>query len=166
MTKTDWTAEEVRQDIRILCDGLASVEDKVAAMKRLFDFVNAYANRIEADERVVPILWISEADKNYIDSALGGQISFATSVVKTPYFTVPLFTHPPAQPAQEQPGWKVPDRAWPKLELWFFRELTSAQRLALFALYGLPVDEIGENHVNQKRMLRYVIASPTPPKEK
>jgi len=56
--------------------------------------------RIKAGEGAVAILWISEADKNYIDSALGGQMSFATSVVNTPYFTIPLYTHPPAQPTK------------------------------------------------------------------
>jgi len=49
--------------------------------------------------------------------------------------------------------------AWPKLELWFFRELVEAQRLKLFALHGMPVDEIGASHIHQKRALRQLLAA-------
>lgn len=51
-----------------------------------------------------------------------------------------------------------------KLELWFFRELSSEQRMALFSIFGLPVDEIGESHVNQKLMLRHVLKADASPK--
>lgn len=34
--------------------------------------------------------------------------------------------------------------------LWFFRDLSSEQRLKLFALAGLPADEIGETHGYQR----------------
>lgn len=60
------------------------------------------------------------------------------------------------------PAAGVPD-AWPKLELWFFRELSSAQRLSLLDLHGFPVDEIGESHVWQKNALRQLLyATPSP----
>jgi hypothetical protein len=156
MTKTDWTAEEVRNAIWKL-----QIGDILLPTKLVIGMLTAFAERIEADERAVPVAVVSGSDV-----VLGRESRSLHWLTKHPFAFVPgtkLFTH---LPAQEQPGWKVPDSAWPKLELWFFRELTSAQRLALFALYGLPVYEIGENHVNQKRMLRYVIASPTPPKEK
>lgn len=44
-----------------------------------------------------------------------------------------------------------------KLELWFFRDLSDEQRLKLFALYGMPVDEIGNVHGRQRPALRRVV---------
>ncbi|MDI6835410.1 MAG: hypothetical protein QMD99_06815 [Rhizobiaceae bacterium] len=40
------------------------------------------------------------------------------------------------------------------LKLWFFRDLSDEQRLKLFALFGLPVDEIGKSHGRQEIALR------------
>lgn len=45
-----------------------------------------------------------------------------------------------------------------KFELWFFRDLSDDQRLALFKLYGMPVDEIGKVHGHQKLALRHIAA--------
>ena len=42
------------------------------------------------------------------------------------------------------------------LKLWFFRDLNDDQRLKLFGLFGLPVDEIGNNHGRQSIALRHV----------
>lgn len=44
-----------------------------------------------------------------------------------------------------------------QVQLWFFRELTSDQRLALFKLCGLPVDEIGHTHSHQRLCLKRVL---------
>ena len=44
-----------------------------------------------------------------------------------------------------------------RVQLWFFRELTSDQRLALFKLCGLPVDEIGHNHSHQRLCLKRIL---------
>lgn len=43
--------------------------------------------------------------------------------------------------------------------LWFFRDLSSEQRLKLFSLAGLPVDEIGETHGHQHVALKLVFAA-------
>ena len=43
-----------------------------------------------------------------------------------------------------------------KLKLWFFRDLTDDQRLKLFGLFGLPVDEIGKVHSRQAIALRHI----------
>lgn len=43
------------------------------------------------------------------------------------------------------------------LKLWFFRDLTDEQRLKLFGLFGLPVDEIGKVHGRQAIALRHII---------
>jgi hypothetical protein len=45
-----------------------------------------------------------------------------------------------------------------ELELWFFRDISNEQRLKLFALYGMPVDEIGNVHGRQKPALRHVVS--------
>lgn len=42
------------------------------------------------------------------------------------------------------------------LKLWFFRDLSDEQRLKLFALFGLPVDEIGKLHGRQAIALRHI----------
>jgi hypothetical protein len=42
------------------------------------------------------------------------------------------------------------------LKLWFFRDLNDEQRLKLFGLFGLPVDEIGPNHGRQSMALRHI----------
>ncbi len=42
------------------------------------------------------------------------------------------------------------------LKLWFFRDLNDDQRLKLFGLFGLPVDEIGPNHGRQSMALRHI----------
>ncbi|MES2347078.1 MAG: hypothetical protein V4641_05845, partial [Pseudomonadota bacterium] len=59
------------------------------------------ANRIEADESAVPVAMVVNRE--------GGQelfeeraIEYTDAIQKLPHNT-PLFTHPPAQPAQEQP---------------------------------------------------------------
>lgn len=43
-----------------------------------------------------------------------------------------------------------------KLKLWFFRDLSDEQRLKLFALFGLPGDEIGKVHGRQEIALRHI----------
>lgn len=48
-----------------------------------------------------------------------------------------------------------------KFELWFFRDLSDEQRLKLFALYGLPVEEIGHVHGRQKPVLRRIMRALT-----
>ncbi|WP_234835770.1 phosphohydrolase [Sinorhizobium meliloti] len=42
------------------------------------------------------------------------------------------------------------------LKLWFFRDLSDEQRLKLFALFGLPVDEIGKVHGRQAIAVRHI----------
>lgn len=43
-----------------------------------------------------------------------------------------------------------------ELKLWFFRDLTDEQRLKLFSLFGLPVDEIGNVHGRQTIALDHI----------
>lgn len=43
-----------------------------------------------------------------------------------------------------------------QLKLWFFRDLNDDQRLKLFGLFGLPIDEIGPNHGRQSIALRHI----------
>ncbi len=43
-----------------------------------------------------------------------------------------------------------------QLKLWFFRDLTDDQRLKLFGLFGLPIDEIGPHHGRQSMALRHI----------
>jgi len=57
------------------------------------------------------------------------------------------------QDSPELGGWKR------KLELWFFRDLSDEQRLALFRLFGMPVDEIGRVHSHQQKVLRRILAA-------
>ena len=47
------------------------------------------------------------------------------------------------------------DDPWEKLELWLFRECNSGTRRHLWALFGLPVDEI-TNHGTEKHAFRYI----------
>ncbi|QXZ80336.1 hypothetical protein [Rhizobium sp. L51/94] len=42
------------------------------------------------------------------------------------------------------------------IKLWFFRDLHDDQRLKLFGLFGLPVDEIGNHHGRQLIALRHI----------
>jgi len=42
------------------------------------------------------------------------------------------------------------------LKLWFFRDLSDEQRLKLFGLFDLPVNEIGEVHGRQVIALRHI----------
>ena len=42
------------------------------------------------------------------------------------------------------------------LKLWFFRDLSDDQRLKLFSLFSLPVDEIGKSHGRQEVALNHV----------
>lgn len=43
------------------------------------------------------------------------------------------------------------------LKLWFFRDLNDEQRLKLFGLFGLPVDEIGNVHGRQTIALQHIV---------
>lgn len=65
------------------------------------------------------------------------------------------------------PAWQTMDaKALAKFHLWFFRDMSSEQRLALFRLFGMPVDEIGETHGHQRIALNDVLrlfpAAPLP----
>ena len=50
-----------------------------------------------------------------------------------------------------------------RIRLWFFREISSEQRLALFRLFELPVDEIGMAHSHQRLALNRVLRQASPP---
>lgn len=50
-------------------------------------------------------------------------------------------------------GWSAPDKWRAKFNLWFFRDLSDEQRLKLFSLFSLPVDEIGRVHSHQRKAL-------------
>jgi hypothetical protein len=58
-------------------------------------------------------------------------------------------THPERQMLNE--------RALEKLQLWFFRDMSDEQRLALFSIFGMPVDEIGKVHGLQRRALKRIL---------
>lgn len=44
-----------------------------------------------------------------------------------------------------------------KFRLWFFRDLNDDQRLKLFGLFGVPVNEVGPNHGRQSIALQDVM---------
>lgn len=46
-----------------------------------------------------------------------------------------------------------------KLELWFFRDMSDEQRLKLFVIFGMPVDEIGKTHGHQRIALRRILSA-------
>lgn len=46
-----------------------------------------------------------------------------------------------------------------KLKLWFFRDISSEQRLKLFGLMGMPIDEIGDTHGHQQVAFRHIVQS-------
>lgn len=52
-----------------------------------------------------------------------------------------------------------------KLELWFFRDLSDDQRLKLFSVFGMPVDEIGKVHGHQRKALRWIITRTPEPSQ-
>lgn len=54
---------------------------------------------------------------------------------------------------------KALDRTREKIELWFFRDMSGDQRLALFSLFGMPVDEIGQTHGHQRIALRRILTA-------
>ena len=64
-----------------------------------------------------------------------------------------------AQPLPAQP-----EGASSKFKLWFFRDLSDEQRLALFKLHGLPTDEIN-THATQRMCLDHLFATPPAPSE-
>ena len=61
-------------------------------------------------------------------------------------------------------GMRIDDAARRKIELWFFRDILSEERLKLFSIFGMPVDEIGVTHGHQRIALRRVLSAiePTP----
>ncbi|KRB22713.1 hypothetical protein [Mesorhizobium sp. Root172] len=50
-------------------------------------------------------------------------------------------------------------RGLEKVQLWFFRDISDEQRLALFSIFGMPVDEIGKVHGHQRRALKHVLGT-------
>lgn len=48
-----------------------------------------------------------------------------------------------------------------KLELWFFRNLSNEQRMQFFSLFGLPIDDLRQQMIQQDA-LRRVTAEPAP----
>ncbi len=49
-----------------------------------------------------------------------------------------------------------------RLKLWFFRDLSSEQRLKLFGLLGMPVEEIGDIHGHQTKAFRHMLLALRP----
>ena len=156
MTKTDWTAEAVRAaamnmeaDETFKC----SAEDCQLAS----DMLTAFAERIEADERAVPVAVVSDAEwgKRLTWLANGGK--------DLPPVGTKLFTRPPAQPAQEQPGWNVPYGLYDAV-----RE--AAEILQMVADSGVPLPPNWRwpiaDELSGFAYLLMDVASPTPPKEK
>lgn len=72
----------------------------------------------------------------------------------------------PATPVSEpaQPSGVAVKDALGKIGLWFFRELTDAQRLALFSIFGMPVHEI-KSHGHQRLVLNRILAALIQPVE-
>ena len=143
MTKTDWTAQEVRSAIARM---RVANPDELQVERML----NAFAERIEADESAVPVAVVSDAE-------WGKRLTWLCNGGKDlPPVGTKLFAH---QPAQEQPGWKMPDVQEKYNEL-------------IFAVGNKYRDE-----TRHETALRYIeraehqtdgpcSASPTPPKEK
>lgn len=57
---------------------------------------------------------------------------------------------------------KVDDAARRKIELWFFRDMNDDQRLMLFSIFGMPVNEIGKTHGHQRKALRRILSALEP----
>jgi hypothetical protein len=153
MTKTDWTAEEVREYAdRIDGDG------GEVSLRKCQEIIYAFANRIEADESAVPAVWANKVelqDQITRKAKPGCVYCIDAADHQTGLFTEPLFTRPPAQPAQEQPGWKMPE-SW--------RIETGPRRSLLVCGNGKRIEvDFGDALYPFFAMLA---ASPTPPKEK
>lgn len=56
---------------------------------------------------------------------------------------------------QEMMSVEQVDYAWRKFDHWFFRECNEGTRRHLFALFGLPVDEI-RNHGTERIALKHI----------
>jgi hypothetical protein len=59
------------------------------------------------------------------------------------------------------------DAAWCKFEMWFFRECNEGTRRHLFALFGLPLDEIHNEGVARRalRLIRAALSQPAVDRE-
>jgi hypothetical protein len=87
-----WTSERLRS-IAADCD---DANDNYQPQAR--DAILAFADRIEADERAVPVAHLSRfIDGNRMDSST---IGMDRAAYKLPYGDYPLFTYPPAQAAK------------------------------------------------------------------
>lgn len=166
MTKTDWTAEEVREKAHAYS---LRGDSRTAAM------LDTLAERIEANESAVPVAWLvvdakgkrftiynqklAEAIKQVAEQS--GSMLKVAAVCEVPpegWYCTRGADHEgpcaawPNQPAQEQPGWKVPDVvAGVMCDCWKVAHLFHSGEGMLA-------------HV--KRALDDAYASPTPPKEK
>ena len=96
MTKTDWTKEEVRAVAKDVVESISCVDPLFKAR----DMLTAYAERIEADESAVPVAWMRRTirHKRIGGREEGERVMSASKVYPD---DEPLFSHPPAQPAQD-----------------------------------------------------------------
>jgi hypothetical protein len=111
MTKTDWTAEEVRALAKYLAEGTpnwfresfgdykSSVHTLDNAPKNAVAILTAYAERIEVDERAVPVATTcaKEVDDNSVSFCLLDWIALSALPAGTD-----LFTHPPTREVQSR----------------------------------------------------------------
>lgn len=90
MTKTEWTKEKVRRE---------AANQKIFGSERACEMLTAFAERIEADERALPVAWAATDDDGHVGLGLTkANARAATRPECSRLF--PLFTHPPAQPAK------------------------------------------------------------------
>jgi len=154
MAKTDWTAEEVRATVKKIKGHAMTMEERAD----MFDIATTFAECIAAVESSVPVA--QYLDKNGWHDCSVESVEIARAN-RPDQETRILFTYPPAQPAQEQPGWKVPD-GW-------------ADAYAAFkGAFDTPAAWLKDSseYANdaRKRLCEFneamLAASPTPPKEK
>lgn len=94
MTKTDWTAETILNTSAQLADDWTQDDGTLHAVRELAaEMLTTYAERIAADEGAVPCEMCKK---------LQGQVDAMQTVLEV------RESRNSRQPAQEQPGWKVP----------------------------------------------------------
>ncbi len=127
MTKTDWTAEEVR-DTSVWLMAAIDMEDDPDQRRGLIrakEMLTAFATRIAADESAVPEvpdgMWkigkliecLSDIKERFGNTCVWmEECKWGASALhaKADHDEFEASnTRPPAQPAQEHPGWKVPN---------------------------------------------------------
>lgn len=147
MTKTDWTAEEVRDVAASINDAWCRSEPPMLAQRcqMASGMLTAFADRIEADERAGELCFTTDAKGNILAVTRTDSEGRILSVLAE-------------SPAQEQPGWKwvpvVPTQ-----------EMVDAAQFACGGNQGAYWAPESDDEW-RAAIASAIAASPTPPKEK